>query len=121
MKIIVSINKDRQNTIHIYKETDYLEDEENEDTEEIEEIDVSNVGHNKNLDELFNEYKSMDNPLQEVIQESLQHENEPQQETKTIRRAIGRRNEQDNIQQVKSNILADYGTIPELVSLYKEK
>ena len=45
MKIIVSINKDRQNTIHTYKETDYLEDEENEDTEEIEEIDVSNVGY----------------------------------------------------------------------------
>lgn len=119
-------NKDRQNTIHTYKETDYLEDEENEDTEEI---DVSNVGYNKNLDELFNEYKSMDNPLQEVIQESLQHENEPQQEvnqelvnssnnfqqeTRTIRRAIGRRNEQDNIQQVKPNIRADYGTIPEL-------
>lgn len=121
-------NKDRQNTIHTYKEMDYLE---NEDNEDIEEIDVSNIGYNQNLDDLLNEYKSMDEsqrdvsqefiqlekePQQEAIQETVNYSNDFQQERKPIRRAIGRRNEQDNIQQAESNIKADYGTIPELES-----
>ena len=124
-------NKDRQNTIHTYKEMDYLENEENEDNEDIEEIDVSNIGYNQNLDDLLNEYKSMDESQRDVSQEFIQLEKEPQQEAiqetvnssndfqkerKPIRRAIGRRNEQDNIQQAESNIKADYGTIPELES-----
>ena len=68
-------NKDRQNTIHTYKETDYLEDE------EIEEIDTSEIHYDESLYDLLKEYNRVDDSKYNDLEyTSVQLNDEFQQE-----------------------------------------